>query len=694
MAFAETAPLKVRISLDDGLTGGVNKVLGSVGKLESGLGRAGKGVGQVAAGFARVGVVAAGAAATGLGVAVKWAGDFQAQLNTINTIALIKTPAALDALGQGIRDTAKRSGQSLDDLTTAYYDLLSAGIKVADAQGVLDQAVTLGIGALGTTTETVDLLTTAINAYGLDAAGAAKATDQFAQAVADGKVTVSEISASFANVASVAKSAGVGLNEIAAAYGFLTAQGVPAAEVTTEMNRAILDLIKPSKTLNDLQKKTGKNFAQIAADKGLVVALEEMRVAAEKAGIPFQNLFGRLEGYKFALQTTGPAFQAYIAEQAKVDKANGTAQEQANQRLQGFNFQLDVLKANVRDAGITIGSKLLPPLAELAKKATAFLARSDIQKKLQDLGDSLARAVEKIDFDKLLKTAEGFAKAFEPALSLVKLLVQFIADHPELGGLGIGALGANKLSGGLLGRGAGNILAGLLGSVGSRLPGVGGAFVQKVYVVNLPPGGFGGGGGAGIPGAGAGAGVAGGVGVGGAATLAAAIATPLIMNAVIPYLFKGAPGSGVQGGTFNKTPISQQNAAMFQGLMPSFTSLTQATRENTAALGAFDADRTALGTKVVQSQETTRLATSERLDAIKSGLGMVSAGTIGMRDAQRMLASKQDVANARLAAIQAKRTSFVVNNSITVKSTVSIASHQQAAAISARINRTTALAGQ
>lgn len=550
MAFADTAKLAVNLSLEGNFQSQISKADSSLSRLNSTVGNTankigndlGKGIRNTAQNLERMAMVAGGLA-IGAGVAaVKWAGDFQAQLQTINTIAFA-TPDALTAIGDGIRKTARASGQDLGDLTGAYYDLLSAGIKVKDAQSLLDQAVTLGIGALGTTTETVDLLTTAYNAYGLDAAGAAKATDMFAQAVADGKVKVSEISATFANVASIAKAAGIGIDQIAAAYGDLTAQGVPAAEVTTEMNRAIVELIKPNKALKDLQDQTKTSFADVARQKGLVVALEEMRVAAQKAGVPFADLFGRLEGYKFALQTTGPAFNNYIAELGRVDNSTGMAAKQAAEREQGFAFQLKRLQTNIHDAGITIGNYLLPPLADLSQSLSDFLAghQDELKKFGENLGIGVKNAVmwfKSLDWSAIaagLKSAAGF----------VQSLVGAFASLPtETKGLLLGLYGLNKLSGGAVVNIGVDLFKGVGGGLFQQFLGRG-SVANPMFVVPV-----GGGLGGGLPGAAGGAaGIAGGLGasagVVGAATILA-VAAPLAAVAAYaaaqPYKAGTTPG--------------------------------------------------------------------------------------------------------------------------------------------------------
>ena len=196
MALAETARLVTQLSLDDKLTPGLSKATSALGTAESkigglstrmqaGLSQAGKGAGPLAAGLGRVALVAGAAVVSGIGAAVKVASDFEAQLNTINTVVKASGDAFsgdLGKIGDQIRQLSVQTGTSTDDLTQAYYDLVSAGIKAADAQNVLTQANTLAIGGLATTAQTVDLLTTAINAYGGDASKAKEYTDQLAQA--------------------------------------------------------------------------------------------------------------------------------------------------------------------------------------------------------------------------------------------------------------------------------------------------------------------------------------------------------------------------------------------------------------------------------------------------------------------------------------------------------------------------------
>lgn len=429
---------------------------------------ASKAASNVGKNIERAAVIGAGAAVGAIGYAVKLAGDFEAQLNTINTVAQV-TPDRLAEIGEGIKSISRETGTSTDDLTAAYYDLVSAGIKAADAQSVLEQANKLAIGGLSTTGEAVDLLTTAINSYGGDASKAAQFTDYFAEAIAAGKTTAAELAASFATVGPMAAKFGVGLDEVAAAVGVMTAKGTPAAEVFTQMRAAIKLLAKPTKDLAALAKETGHNYAAIAKKDGIAAAYQQMDKDAKAAGTSVLAISGRMEAAQFAAQVTGDSFDDYNKELEKVRHSSdgvGVAQEQMAQRQKGFNFAMQKLTANVKLAAITVGSELLPVFADLAEEFTGFLQthQTEIAQFARDLRDGIKEAVEwakKLDWDKIAAALSAGASASMTIASAIGGL-----DPKILGALGAIFVG-NKLTGGVVVDIAGDLLKGAIFQRGS-----------------------------------------------------------------------------------------------------------------------------------------------------------------------------------------------------------------------------------
>ena len=547
MAERELAILITARDLASRTLRGVTKEANKLGSITA------RGARTAAANLGKLAVVGAGVALV-LGVgAVKAAADFESQLKTINTVAQA-TPERLAAIGDGIRKIARDTGTPLEELTQGFYDLVSAGVAADQAQRVLAASNRLAIGGLASAAEGVDLLTTALNSYGVAAsqqgAQSERFGDIFAKAIEKGKVTAAELAASFATIGPIAAKSGIEVEELAAGYATLTAQGVPAAEAATQMRSALVGLLSPSAKLNKIQAATGVNFARLAKEKGLVVALERLRKEADKAGVPLIDLLGRVEGFNFAISTTGDSLDAYNANLADMGHATGTAVRQMSERQQGLNYQLSRLKALARDAGITIGSKLLPKLTPIAERMVAFLEAH--QPELEKFGDDLASA-----FDRAAEFAgqipwESVGSGLKVAADWARRLMDvFLGLPPEVQGTIVALAGLNKLTGGAV--------SGIVGELGKGL--IKGVLGMTAGVVNINAGVVNGGGpGAPVPGGGAGAGAGGKPGIViptiGAATAGVGIGPngmPTFLGEPVPdipgFPWLHKPGAPVSDGT-------------------------------------------------------------------------------------------------------------------------------------------------
>lgn len=318
-----------------------------------------------------VAALAGGAIARSIGKAT----DFDEQLRVINTVAKV-SDETLKGIGEDILAVSRETGKATDDLTAGFYDLVSAGVPAEKAIAVLRTSAQLATGALGTTGEAVDLLTSVLNAYELEADQATRVSDIFAQAVADGKVTVAELGGSIAQIAPLAASAGISIEEVAASAANLTAKGYPASEAFTNMRQAISALLTPNETLNKLQEETGKKFADIAAEKGLSVALEELRLATQGNNEEFGKALGSTQAYQYALATTGENADDFAVSLDKVTTAGeegGVALGQYEEVMKSGAAQGRKFVAELQAAAITLGGPFVSSiggvLAELGPLA-------------------------------------------------------------------------------------------------------------------------------------------------------------------------------------------------------------------------------------------------------------------------------------------------------------------------------------
>lgn len=415
------------------------------GRMQSGLRGAAAGAGRALSGIG----TAAGFAFT---AGIESAATFQDELATINTVARLPQEA-IAGIGDEIQALSRTSGKTTTDLTQAFYDMVSAGVPASEAMGVLEESANLAIGGLGSMAETTDLVTSAMNAYGLGADSAGHITDLFAKAIEGGKVTAAEIGSSLANVAPIASSAGIELEEVGAAYAVLTAKGTPAAQATTQMRAAISALLTPNEKMNALMEQTGVNFAEVAREKGLAQALEELRVAAANNGDALAGLAGVAENEfpaalaaaqdelgltnsdleKFQTMAGRDGMQATLAELAKAVGSGDSAFAMALGSIEAYQFALNTTGENLE--GFEAATQAGFDAAGTAAEQAAIKMDSPVE-----AGKRLAA-----QFNTFLQDVAGpFAGQFGPVVMMLNqsgsLMGGMITPARLLGGL-VGNLG-------------------------------------------------------------------------------------------------------------------------------------------------------------------------------------------------------------------------------------------------------------
>ena len=118
-----------------------------------------------------------GGALVGFGaVNLKMAADFEAGMSNVST--LIDTNIEnFGAMKDEVLEIAKRTPVALEGLTSALYDIRSAGISADMQFKVLERSAQLGLTGLGSTSEAVDLVTSSLNAFQLKGEKADKVYD-------------------------------------------------------------------------------------------------------------------------------------------------------------------------------------------------------------------------------------------------------------------------------------------------------------------------------------------------------------------------------------------------------------------------------------------------------------------------------------------------------------------------------------
>ncbi len=189
------------------------------------------------------------------------------------------------------------------ELTAAAYDVASAGFaNVADQSRILEASTKGAVGGMSDLNTVGNAVTSVLNSYGMSASQAALLVDQFIQTQNDGKIILAEYAHQIGTLAPTASAAGVGIDELNAAIGTITAQGVPVESTFTGLNQALVAILKPTEEARTLSKDLGIEFNETSLrTKGFGGLLKEVAKATGGSTTAITQLFGSVDALKVIL---------------------------------------------------------------------------------------------------------------------------------------------------------------------------------------------------------------------------------------------------------------------------------------------------------------------------------------------------------------------------------------------------------
>lgn len=272
-----------------------------------------------------VGTITAVAAAVYAGP-VKSAMEYETALQKVSTIA-DSTEVPLSTMSSQIMQLSNTTGIAASTIAEDVYNAISAGQKTGDAVAFVSSSTKLAKAGFAESSQTLDVLTTILNAYGMEAEKVTSVSDMLIQTQNKGKVTVGELSSSMGKVIPTAKSYNVGLEQLCAGYAIMTSKGIACAESTTYMNSMLNELGKSGTTASEaLKKSTGQSFQELmASGKSVGEVLQVLQDQATASGKSLADMFSSSEAGKAAVSLLSDGVEGFNNQvQGMIDSANAT----------------------------------------------------------------------------------------------------------------------------------------------------------------------------------------------------------------------------------------------------------------------------------------------------------------------------------------------------------------------------------
>jgi len=522
--MVETAQLTVRLDLAGNLTSGLAGAQRQLKGLGASVGRVGKGFGQLGGGIARAGLVVGGAAIAGLTGAAKAAIDFEDAFagvrKTVDEADLAKVGLSFDALSDAFRGMAREIPIAATEFAVLGETAGALGVKAQDIEEFVRITALLGVTTDLAADQAADSLGRIGTILGFTGKDYADFADSLVALGNKGASTESEIIEIVKRFAAEGEAAGLATSQIAALASATASLGFAPERGGTALSRVFANMA----TNISLANAKGEQFSAITGRS--VKDLQKSLDKGEGLGI-FLDVLKGLKGLSptdaartlKALGITNTSDRTIFRTMAEnlpfindqldtAADATGALSDEATKRFDTIASKLKLVKQNLIDAGIEIGTGFLPALGRSATKLSAFLNTDSNRSELRAIGEDIGEAIDGIDWAKVLDGAKQFVGVLRTTLSVTMSILETLNKLPtEIKAAGAAFLLLNQASGGLIGAGVGNVLGGVgetaIRGVGSQLPGVGRLFAQPVFVTNFPVGGGAGvvpGGGGGIAG--------------------------------------------------------------------------------------------------------------------------------------------------------------------------------------------------
>lgn len=300
--------------------------------------------------------------------AVSIGSAFETSLAKVTTIA-DTSKLSTQQLSDQITAMSSKMGVAASDIAEATYQAISAGQDTSNAVAFAGRASKLAAAGFTSSSSAVDILTTALNAYGMSADQATHVSDVLLTTQNLGKTSVDELSASMGKVIPLAAAYGVSVENLSSGLAVMTANGIATAEATTYTKSMLNELGDSGSTVGKiLQKQTGKSFAQLNAEgKSLGDVLQILYNSVGGNSTAFAGLWSSVEAGTGALSLASGGADKFNSVLAQMQDSAGATEAAYETMTDTFQHKVESLQTLAENLGISLYNSMEGSLSDVAQ---------------------------------------------------------------------------------------------------------------------------------------------------------------------------------------------------------------------------------------------------------------------------------------------------------------------------------------
>lgn len=297
------------------------------------------------------------------------AAEFETGIAKVATIA-DTSRKPMETIKTEIVALSSELGVAVGEISEAAYNAISASVNTADSVKFVGMASKLAIGGFTDSTTSVDILTTALNAYKLSVDEVGRVSDYLITTQKLGKTTVGELASSMGRVIPVASAYNVEMDNLSAAYAIMTANGIATAESTTYLKAMLNELGDSEKDVAAaLEEHTGKSFAELTKQGySLGDVMQILGNIVDNDTGAFNEMWSSAEAGIGALSLLGAGSEKYNDVLMQMRNSTGATEEAFGLMADTAEMARQRMGVAVDNMKIAVGDVLNPALEDLYEK--------------------------------------------------------------------------------------------------------------------------------------------------------------------------------------------------------------------------------------------------------------------------------------------------------------------------------------
>jgi len=272
---------------------------------------------------------------------------FEKGLSRINTVAWVSA-IRLESLWNEIKNISSKLAVTNEELLNTAFNISSAGVEFENITSILELSAITAIGAWTDTETAFNGIIAVVKKYGLNLNESADIAEKFFIANKLGQTTVQDMAQAIQNLSSVAKPAGVSVNEVFAVLSALTGVTGNANQVMTQLNGAMNALSAPTTEASAKMKELGiEVWATVIEERWFVTVAKDLFDAVGGDVEQLRKLVPEVEATKLIIALATEQNEKFNVSLNAMEDGTGWLKDAFAEMSDDMDFKLKVAQNNI-----------------------------------------------------------------------------------------------------------------------------------------------------------------------------------------------------------------------------------------------------------------------------------------------------------------------------------------------------------